>query len=113
NIPLTSEEMEIWIIPPGKKRKLEDPMKRLKLALLLKQSEDLFISGWLCVWAGKKDPDFNNRFLAVLIGNLGDIDGALKPLLYELLRQASGELFKSDAEWVKWWKERPVKQGAD
>ena len=113
NIPLTSEEMEIWIIPPGKKRKLEDPMKRLKLALLLEQSEDLFISGWLCVWAGKKDPDFNNHFLAVLIGNLGDIDRGRKPLLYELLRQASGQLFKSDVEWAKWWKARPVKKDAD
>ena len=111
NIPLTSEETELWVIPPGKKRKLEDPMRRLKLALLLKQTEDIFISGWLCVWAGKKDSDFNDRFLEVLVGNLEDIDPVRKPLLYELLRQASGQLHKSDAEWSRWWSEQAKGKG--
>lgn len=110
NIPLTSEETEFWVIPPGKKRKLEDPLKRLKLALLLKQNEDTFVAGWLCVWAGKKDSEFNNRFVRVLIDNFGDVDRVRKPLLHELLRQATGMLFKTDAEWARWWKEETEKK---
>ena len=104
NIPLTSEETEFWILPPGKKRKFEDPLKRLKLALLLKQNEDVFIAGWFCVWAGKKDVELNNRFKGLMIENLVETDPVLKPLFYELLRQSSGVSYKTDAEWVKWWK---------
>ena len=91
-------------MPPGKKRKFEDPLKRLKLALLLKQNEDVFIAGWFCVWAGKKDPEFSNRFKGLVIDNLAEIDPALKPLFYELLRQSSGVSYKTDEEWGKWWK---------
>ena len=106
NIPLSSEETEFWVIPPGKKRKLEDPLRRLKLALLLKQDEDIFIASWLCVWAGKKDPELNSRFHSVLIDNLVDIDPARKTLLYEILRQSSGMQFKRDVDWSDWWKEK-------
>ncbi len=110
NIPLTSKETEFWVLPPGKKRKFEDPLKRLKLALLLKQNEDVFIAGWFCVWAGKKDPETNTRFKGLVIDNLVEIDPALKPLFYELLRQSSGVSYKSDAEWVKWWKAQGEKK---
>ena len=110
NIPLTSEETEFWVLPPGKKRKFEDPLKRLKLALLLKQNEDVFIAGWFCVWAGKKDPEINSRFKGLVIDNLAGIDPALKPLFYELLRQSSGLSYKSDEEWSKWWKAQGEKK---
>ena len=106
NIPLSSEETEFWVIPPGKKRKLEDPLKRLKLALLLKQDEDIFIASWLCVWGGKKDPELRSRFHEVLIDNLGDIAPPRKTFFYEILRQSSGMQFKSDTEWAGWWKEQ-------
>lgn len=110
NIPLTSEETEFWVLPPGKKRKFEDPLKRLKLALLLEQSEDVFIAGWLCVWAGEKDTELNNQFKGLMIDNLVDIDPMLKPLFHELLHQSSGLNYKTDAEWTKWWKARAGKK---
>ena len=110
NIPLTSEETEFWVLPPGKKRKFEDPLKRLKLALLLKQNEDVFIAGWFCVWGGKKDAELNNRFKGLMIDNLVEIDPRLKPLFHELLRQSTGVSYKTDAEWVKWWKTQGEKK---
>ncbi|MEC9352807.1 MAG: hypothetical protein VYD81_05795 [Planctomycetota bacterium] len=110
NIPLTSEETEFWVLPPGKKRKFEDPLKRLKLALLLKQNEDVFIAGWFCVWAGKKDDELNNRFKGLLLDNLLEVAPGLKPLFYELLRQSTGVSYKTDAEWVKWWKAQGAKK---
>ena len=110
NIPLTSEETEFWVLPPGKKRKFEDPLKRLKLGLLLKQNEDVFIAGWFCVWAGKKDPEINNRFKGLVIENLAEMDPGLKPLFYELLRQSSGVSYKTDEEWGKWWKAQGEKK---
>jgi len=103
NIPLTSIESEFWVIPPGKKRKLEDPLKRLTLALVLDRAEDLLVAGWFCAWGGEKDDEVNRRLLSTLIGALDDLDPKYHNLAGQLLRHASGVHHKTVDDWKKWW----------
>ena len=108
NIPLRTVETEIWLIPPGKKRKFEDPLKRLTLALLFDRPEDLLIAGWFCAWAGEHDQDLNLRLIERLVRELEQIDPKYHLLAHELLRHATGRIFKTPQAWTRWWKREQV-----
>ena len=58
----------------------------------------------------EKDAELNNRFKGLMIDNLVEIDPRLKPLFHELLRQSTGVSYKTDAEWIKWWKTQGEKK---
>jgi hypothetical protein len=104
NIPLRTVETEIWLIPPGKKRKFEDPLKRLTLALLFDRPEDFLIAGWFCAWAGERDRDLNLRLIDRLALEFEELDPKYHLLAHELLRHATGRIFKKPEDWTRWWR---------
>ena len=90
--------------PPGKKRKFEDPLKRLTLARLLDRPEDFLIAGWFCAWAGERDRDLNARLIDRIALEFDQLDPKYHLLAHELLRHATGRIFKKPEDWMRWWR---------
>ena len=103
NIPISIAPTEFWIVPPGQKKGLESPHKKLVAALFFGQTESFLVGGQLSVWAGKTDPILNEKLVEVLVDHLDELDEVRGKLAQIFLREATGKGYKEVEKWQKWW----------
>lgn len=103
NIPVKAAPAELWIVPPGHKKTIESPEKRLVTALFFGRHELLLVAGWISVWAGEDDPYVNEKLVALLIKNLDALDSHGQRLAQRFLAAATGKGYEQPKQWKKWW----------
>jgi hypothetical protein len=103
NIPIHAAPAEFWIVPPGYKRTVESPEKRLVRAFIFGEHELFLVAGWLSVWAGERDPHVNEKLVDTLIGNLESLDAQRQRLAQRFLEVATGKNYDKREQWDRWW----------
>jgi hypothetical protein len=103
NIPIRAARGEFWVVPPGHKRTVESPSRRLVTALFLGQQELFLVAGWLSVWAGEKDAHVNEKLVSTLVENIDTLGEVHLKLAQKFLAAATGERFERPEEWKRWW----------
>jgi hypothetical protein len=113
NIPLRAEASEFWLVPPGQKRAVADPLSRLKKAVVFRKPEAFLVAGWLCVWGGERDADLNEKLVDLLVNDYEALDPPLEKLAQKFLEKATGRNLARAEEWRAWWAEYRPKTPPD
>lgn len=104
NQGLSTDEVELWMVPAGQSELCERPLEKLTTALLFGKLEPLFVGGQLAVWAGEEDPYLNEKVIETILSSLEELDAARLQVASRLLQQATGQEFgPHPSRWQAWW----------
>jgi hypothetical protein len=90
NHVLEIPRVECWLVPADSVEVARAPLRKLKMALLLKDFPGFFVSGQLAVWASLEDPLLKERLLELLGRSLEYVDAVGLNLADHFLSEATG-----------------------
>jgi hypothetical protein len=101
---LSLAEVELWIVPVRRERRLRKAPRKAGRRARLRGREAFFVGGQIALWAAESDPFFNEKFIDTLLGSIEDLDTRRLALATRFLNEATGEDFEADAsKWKAWW----------
>lgn len=113
NHALESAETICWLVPKGEQDLALSPLKKIGVAILLRNIHSFFIAGQLAVWASEDDGKMTDQLVEKLVASLPRLDDFGFKIANRFLISATG-VSKSRATskefWLEWVKEKARKK---